>query len=270
MSPLTNRMRANLPRTRILLIVVCLGLLVGIGGWFVTTATPATPDSTPTPAANAATRSPFATTLSPGDPARGATLYATNCAKCHGAQGLGGYGPALAKLPPEMRAMTEPERVRTLATIVYGGVAGWMPGFSRQQVSEQGLADLADYLAAIQLPDSARTFVEAAAPLAADKAAPAARYFGETRHSVADVFRNYWESKGGLERFGLPMTEQFTDISSDSKSYTVQLFERVLMEYHPDANPDARIQLALLGSREYSRRTDYLRSLPTPGLPPTG
>ena len=32
-----------------------------------------------------------------GDPANGATLFAENCAGCHGANGEGGVGPALRR-----------------------------------------------------------------------------------------------------------------------------------------------------------------------------
>jgi mono/diheme cytochrome c family protein len=34
----------------------------------------------------------------PGDPGRGATLYAEECAICHGAHGEGGVGPSLKNL----------------------------------------------------------------------------------------------------------------------------------------------------------------------------
>ncbi len=50
------------------------------------------------------------------------------------------------------------------------------------------------------------------------------RYFTETGHYVSGRFREFWESRGGLFVFGLPLTSQFTHRSTDGKTYQMQYF----------------------------------------------
>lgn len=54
-------------------------------------------------------------------------------------------------------------------------------------------------------------------------------YFPETKRSVCAEFRQLWLAQGGLERFGLPLTEPF---SWDGQ--LIQYFERAVMEWHPE------------------------------------
>src|SRR5215472_8995354 len=67
-------------------------LLVGVPAFFLLTALSTLADSSPTPGPG--TTASGATTL-PGDPNRGATLYAQNCTVCHGASLEGGIGAVL-------------------------------------------------------------------------------------------------------------------------------------------------------------------------------
>ncbi len=60
---------------------------------------------------------------------------------------------------------------------------------------------------------------------------PAARYFPETGHLVANGMLAFWEARGGLRRFGLPLSEEFDDAGSGLR---LQLFERARLEYHRD------------------------------------
>lgn len=53
-------------------------------------------------------------------------------------------------------------------------------------------------------------------------------FFPETGHSLGGPFRAYWESKGGLAQFGLPLTEEIIEGGK-----TVQWFERARFEYNP-------------------------------------
>src|SRR5438067_4627689 len=72
-------------------------LAVGIPAFFILTALSTLADTSPSPGSTAS----GATTL-PGDPQKGATLYAQNCATCHGASLEGGIGAVLnpiEKLP---------------------------------------------------------------------------------------------------------------------------------------------------------------------------
>jgi len=66
-----------------------------------------------------------------GDVAAGATGYASNCASCHGADGEGGTGPAMAD------AVTLSDE--DIVDVVLNGVGG-MPGFD--SLEDQEIADI--------------------------------------------------------------------------------------------------------------------------------
>ena len=68
-----------------------------------------------------------------GDPAEGANVYAANCASCHGVNGEGGVGPALAG---------EAEETAELEDIILNG-EGEMPAIP---LEDQELADVIAYL----------------------------------------------------------------------------------------------------------------------------
>ncbi|CAN5602830.1 hypothetical protein BH23CHL2_BH23CHL2_36640 [soil metagenome] len=65
------------------------------------------------------------------------------------------------------------------------------------------------------------------------------------------MFRDYWEENGGIVTFGYPLLEPFeeADIYTD-EFQTVQYFERVRMEYHPEKSAQYRILLGHLGIQE--------------------
>lgn len=60
--------------------------------------------------------------------------------------------------------------------------------------------------------------------------------FPETNQCVRGLFLDYWLANGGLAINGYPLTDTVTQTLEDGKPYTVQYFERVRMEYHPE-NP---------------------------------
>lgn len=68
------------------------------------------------------------------------------------------------------------------------------------------------------------------------------RYFPETGHSVEGVFLTFFETRGGLEIFGYPITDQF-----EENGRLVQYFQRVRMEWHPENPEPYKVQLGLLG-----------------------
>lgn len=79
------------------------------------------------------------------------------------------------------------------------------------------------------------------------------RYFPETGHSLAYGFKEFWETHGGVEIFGYPISEEFVE-----NGRTVQYFERARFEYDPNAEDDeARVLLGLLG-REALQRMGWL------------
>jgi cytochrome c551 len=67
-------------------------LVVGVPALFILTALSTLADSSPSPSPNSTASG--ASTL-PGDPSKGATLFAQNCATCHGANLEGGIGAVL-------------------------------------------------------------------------------------------------------------------------------------------------------------------------------
>lgn len=87
-------------------------------------------------------------------------------------------------------------------------------------------------------------------PIEKDKAPADSTYFPETKHTLQGDFLEYWKSHGGLDQFGYPLSEPFTEKNSvDGKNYTVQYFERNRFELHPENQAPYRVLLGLLGSQ---------------------
>jgi hypothetical protein len=69
-------------------------------------------------------------------------------------------------------------------------------------------------------------------------------YFAPTGHLLAAPFRSYWQTRGGLATYGYPIGEAFVD----ERGFTVQYFERVRLELHPEfAGTENAVLLGLLG-----------------------
>jgi polysaccharide biosynthesis protein PslG len=117
-------------------------------------------------------------------------------------------------------------------------------------------------------------------PLDSPSVNPDTRYFPETKHSLAYGFRLYWEQHGGVDLFGLPISEEFSERNpADGKMYDVQYFERAKFERHPEfAGTPNEIQLGFLGKQLYQfaegvrlpGATDPVPGLATPGNPLMG
>lgn len=89
---------------------------------------------------------------------------------------------------------------------------------------------------------------------------PGKQFFPETGHSMSTAFETYWETQGGLYRFGYPISDEFVEFNvEDGNSYLVQYFERARMEYHPElAGTEHEILLGLLGN-EMLRDRGWIR-----------
>ena len=74
-------------------------------------------------------------------------------------------------------------------------------------------------------------------------------WFAATGHTLGGVFKTYWDSHGGLEQFGYPITEEYQEVSAtDGKTYTTQYFERARFEDHADkAGTPYEVEQGLLG-----------------------
>lgn len=96
-------------------------------------------------------------------------------------------------------------------------------------------------------------------------ASPGCITFPETGHQICGAFAAYWRANGGLERFGFPVTGEFT-AELEGKPYTVQYFERRRFELHPELGPNA-VLLGLLGREVFAGGQRQL-PLPAPQPPP--
>lgn len=97
-------------------------------------------------------------------------------------------------------------------------------------------------------------FIGAGTPTGALAAPP--RYYPETGHNVPDIFANYWSNNGGLEAFGLPLTEPY-----EQGGLTIQYFERARFERHPSYK-DTPFEV-LLGQLGREIRPADVATLPT-------
>jgi len=74
-------------------------------------------------------------------------------------------------------------------------------------------------------------------------------YFTQTKHFLSGGFKRFWQTHGGERIFGYPLTEEFsiTDPTT-GEQIIVQYFERVRLEYRPNAPEDQRITIGRLGA----------------------
>lgn len=73
--------------------------------------------------------------------------------------------------------------------------------------------------------------------------------FAETGFCVRGLFLTYWVANGGLAINGFPLSDEFPAYLEDGKAYTVQYFERVRMEYHPENSAPNIVLLGQFGRR---------------------
>ena len=90
------------------------------------------------------------------------------------------------------------------------------------------------------------------APGQEPSAAPGAVTFPETGKRLGGRFLAYWEANGGLRQQGLPLTDEFNEVSpTNGQPYRVQYFERARFEHHPENQPPFDVLLGLLGSEQF-------------------
>lgn len=99
---------------------------------------------------------------------------------------------------------------------------------------------------------------------------PGLRYFGETSHGVGGRFLDFWETHGGLDIFGYPLSDEVIEILPETNRYhTVQYFQRARLEWHPEyAGTQDEIQIGLLGRALYPN-PDTPRATLIPPVAPT-
>jgi hypothetical protein len=79
--------------------------------------------------------------------------------------------------------------------------------------------------------------------------------FQETGRCVRGRFFAYWQANGGLAQQGLPISDEFDEVSpTDGKIYRVQYFERARFEAHPENAAPYDVLLGLLGREQLQNR----------------
>lgn len=80
-------------------------------------------------------------------------------------------------------------------------------------------------------------------------------FFPETGHTVQNGFKAYWEQNGGLDVFGMPLSEEWSETTADGRKVVMQMFERARLEWWPDrVGTDEEITRGLLGVELLRRR----------------
>lgn len=75
------------------------------------------------------------------------------------------------------------------------------------------------------------------------------RFFPESGHTLRYSIKLAWEKNGAQERYGLPISEEFVEVSPiDGKLYTTQYFARARFEYHPGQTNNYSVVLSPLGT----------------------
>lgn len=71
----------------------------------------------------------------------------------------------------------------------------------------------------------------------------------DTGYAVSGEWLDYWKSRGGLDVFGHPISGVIADPSMGGQ--TVQVFQRAILEWHPENPPQYRVLRRLLGDVLY-------------------
>jgi hypothetical protein len=102
------------------------------------------------------------------------------------------------------------------------------------------------------------------APGQAPNANAGYRFFPQTGKRAGGGFLQYWQRNGGLPQFGYPISDEFEERSDlDGNVYTVQYFERAVMEWHPELGVQSKVLLSQLGTYQFKNR--YGSNEPGPG-----
>jgi hypothetical protein len=84
---------------------------------------------------------------------------------------------------------------------------------------------------------------------------PGSVLFSETGHRVGGYFYNHWLSHDGLAELGYPISDEFTEKSDfDGLPYTVQYFERAVLELHPEHGGHDPVWQLPLGEMRYNSK----------------
>ncbi len=155
-------------------------------------------------------------------------------------------------------SLTTPGQVQVnLRSIFPSWRSGMRPILNTESGATVNFEQRGDALVAFSVqPGTVYTIKAPIRPAAFNQATPlnvvSNTYFKETGHNLSNVFKRYWETKGGLAIYGFPISEEFQE-----NGYTVQYFERARFEFHPEhSGTPNEVQLGLLGNVITAGRKD--------------
>jgi hypothetical protein len=90
---------------------------------------------------------------------------------------------------------------------------------------------------------------------------PGCKYFKASDHWVCHAFREYFESHGGQERFGFPISEFTLE-----NGRLVQHFQNFRLDWHPEGSTGTQVRVAPLGLLHFEQM-GYDRALRRPQAP---
>ena len=90
---------------------------------------------------------------------------------------------------------------------------------------------------------------------------PGCRYFADAGHSICHAFLDFYDSHGGKERFGEPISDYKLE---DGR--LVQYFEGFRLDWNPETLPVGAVRIAPLGRLHFAR-SDHDAALLAPILP---
>jgi cytochrome c oxidase cbb3-type subunit III len=168
-------------------------------------------------------------------PDQGAQLYSSNCAYCHGADGRGGRGPAIATLP-KVIAMSNQD----LVGIVHNGEADQgMPAF--HDLGDQGTQAVVQYLRSLQ----GVTGAASPAKLTGDPNAGRQLFFGTGQCTTCHMIGG----KGGF------MAPELTAYAKNRP--TDEILQAIV---NPDANLQPTSRVAEVRTRDGESLTGVVRA----------
>jgi hypothetical protein len=100
------------------------------------------------------------------------------------------------------------------------------------------------------------------APAQTQDNTPSSQLFDATGRRVGGKFLHYWTTHGGLAQLGYPISDQFQERSDlDGKTYTVQYFERAVLELHPENQPPYDVLQSQLGTFRFRQNRSNLAAV---------
>ncbi|MEX1157384.1 MAG: SH3 domain-containing protein [Thermomicrobiales bacterium] len=135
------------------------------------------------------------------------------------------------------------------------GVVRYVQYFERAVLT----LDLSDPAAPVVRQDDLgyETYIDAnaARPVEVFVPHPNGIFFPETGHTIQNGFKAHWQQYGGLEVFGRPLSEEWSETTTDGRKVVKQVFERARFEWWPDrVGTDEEITHGLLGIELLQRR----------------